>query len=275
MLTRPNNSIRKHIVGDLSPYTCVLDYCPKPEILYTTKDAWKKHLLEDHRSAQYWVCFACGEAEQFLDEDAFVFHTRKNHHETVSQDQIQILTTVCRRSIPLEINSCPLCNFAAAQNGVVCRDAVIDHIAEHVHSFSLRALPWAPDDEDENEQLINHSVRRVREWTARLDGSEEDFQDNEKYPVFDKPGKPRDLDNYFDSNQYFGDSSGRDTLSQISGYSSKERYLESLREEGSLIFSDISEVGEVLESGTFSSLNPMFNSVLNTIVLVWLLTASS
>jgi hypothetical protein len=102
-----------------------------------------------------------------------------------------------------------------------------------------------------------------------LEGSEEDFQDHERYPVFDKTGKPRNVGNYFDSNQYFGDSSGRDTLSQISGYSSKERDLESLRGKGSLIFSDTPEVEEVPESGTFSSLNSMFSSVPDTIVLVW------
>lgn len=189
-------------------------------------------------------------------------HTKERHHETVSEDQIQILTTVCRRSIPLEISACPLCNFSAAEGGEVGRDVVIDHIAEHVHSFSLRALPWAPNDEDTNEQLINYSVRRVREWTAGLEGPQEDA---ETYPVLDKPRQPRDHANYFETNEYFGDSSGRDTLSQISGDSSKERDLEGLRGEGPLIYPGTPEVGE---SSKLTSTNWILYLVSDTLLFV-------
>ncbi|KAH0538097.1 hypothetical protein FGG08_005309 [Glutinoglossum americanum] len=226
---------RKHIAGDLCPYTCILDDCPKPEVLYTTKEAWRKHLAEEHQTVQYWVCFACGDSEQFLQEDAFVCHVREKHYGTVSGEQIPTLTSVCKRSTPVQINTCPLCNLPAAQDGEVGRDALIDHIAEHVHSFSLRALPWAPTVEEENEERINHSVQRVQEWFLRWPILEEAVENR---PVRVKEERLRDSDNYFEYNQYFADSSGSDSLGQIRSTSSKERDLESLRAEGLLTYSD-------------------------------------
>lgn len=48
-----------------------------------------------------------------------------------------VLTSVCKRSAPVQMTSCPFCN-----EGKLDKEMLLDHVAEEVHAFSLRALPW-------------------------------------------------------------------------------------------------------------------------------------
>ena len=93
---------RKHIADDVCPYTCVLQDCTKEDVLYSTKEAWKTHLIEDHRSTKYWVCFPCGGDVQLLTEAAFIAHTKQKHQETILEDQILLLAPISKRSVPAD-----------------------------------------------------------------------------------------------------------------------------------------------------------------------------
>ncbi|KAI3048308.1 hypothetical protein CBS147352_6322 [Aspergillus niger] len=133
---------KKHLSRDILPYTCILEDCPRPKRLYHTKDLWLSHMFMDHGGIPHWVCLACnGSSERrvFFEESALTEHLEQKHSRGIKPQQIPMLASAWRRKQPPAIRSCPLCGFTDPDS-----DAVLSHVAEHLHSFSLRSLPWAP-----------------------------------------------------------------------------------------------------------------------------------
>jgi tRNA A-37 threonylcarbamoyl transferase component Bud32 len=180
------------------------------------------HLSKEHTMSQYWVCFACSSPTRLDDKDDFVNHTRTTHQDTISEDQIPILTSVCSQTAPLNVRSCPLCRWAETQNGDIDPASLLDHIAKHVHEFSLRALPWPPNKKVTNEESVEKSVVRVEEWFARWPTSD---QGHEHRPTINKEKNEEEEDNYFAQNDYFSDDSGHKSMIRDESLSSDERYL--------------------------------------------------
>ena len=63
-----SDSFRKHLTEDLCPYTCLFPDCPREFTLYTTSEAWKAHMNEEHRSPPHWKCFACRQSPKIFDK---------------------------------------------------------------------------------------------------------------------------------------------------------------------------------------------------------------
>ncbi|KAK1255027.1 hypothetical protein MKX08_009022 [Trichoderma sp. CBMAI-0020] len=90
------------------------------------------------------VCFGRGHngtSVMFTSIEEFIEHTKLHHGDSITEDQHATLISAAARPVPLDITRCPLCD----QTGPVDSDELLDHIAEHVHTFSLRSLPW-PDE---------------------------------------------------------------------------------------------------------------------------------
>jgi len=234
---------RKHITNDVYPYTCVMKDCTKEDVLYTTKEAWKTHLTEDHRSTNYWVCLPCGGDTQLPTEADFISHTKQEHQETILEDQIPLLVPISRRSVPADITACPLCDaWSSKDSGEVDREALIDHIAEEIHAFSLRALPWPPeDDEVWNAERAGVAVLTVQDWLMRWNLTHPDAK--EHLPYNNQP-KMLDSFHYFRSHPYFAESGVDDTASRRDSNDSATSNLRSLKNEGSLTFTE-SENGRI------------------------------
>jgi WD40 repeat protein len=234
---------RKHITNDVYPYTCVMEDCTKEDVLYTTKEAWKTHLTEDHRSTNYWVCLPCGGDTQLPTEADFISHTKQEHQETILEDQIPLLVPISRRSVPADITACPLCDaWSSKDSGEVDREALIDHIAEEIHAFSLRALPWpSEDDEVWNAERAGVAVLTVQDWLTRWNLTHPDAK--EHLPYNNQP-KMLDRFHYFRSHPYFAESGADDTASRRDSNDSATSNLRSLKNEGSLTFTD-SENGRI------------------------------
>ncbi|KAF5662959.1 transcription factor C2H2 [Fusarium heterosporum] len=62
----------------------------------------------------------------------------KVHSSTIMEDQYASLVTAASRPAPAGISQCPLCD----ETGTADCEPLLNHIAEHVHSFSLCSLPW-------------------------------------------------------------------------------------------------------------------------------------
>ncbi|KAK3629305.1 hypothetical protein LTR56_013036 [Elasticomyces elasticus] len=133
---------KKHIAEDVSPYTCILARCHKPEVLFQSRDQWNEHLLQDHGSVDYWLCFACRLPLRFDDETAFENHIREAHRNAILPESIGAMLSSGKQTAPIDISTCPFCAFPRAEDGNVDKMALLDHIAEEVHAFSLRSLPW-------------------------------------------------------------------------------------------------------------------------------------
>ena len=94
-------------------------------------------------SITQWVCSECSfdldspEATGFATKSECRKHMLDNHSASFTPDDLPVLLNLSERTM-MEPVSCPLC--LNNQNRVhVDRD---DHIAMHLHSFALRALPW-------------------------------------------------------------------------------------------------------------------------------------
>ncbi|KAL3482044.1 hypothetical protein BJX99DRAFT_253167 [Aspergillus californicus] len=138
------NKWKKHLMADILPYTCVLSDCPRPEAFYMTREAWSSHMEKEHDSTSQWVCHSCKQKDIdtiFRDPSAFRMHLEDQHGRGIKPHRIPMLLTAWRRKVPLELTQCPLCGFASDDH-----DLVLDHSAAHVHSFSLRSIPWGVSD---------------------------------------------------------------------------------------------------------------------------------
>jgi hypothetical protein len=104
-----------------------------------------------------WVCHACSQKNiyaTFGKSADFTAHLQQQRSKGIKPEQIPMLLSSWRRKVPFKISACPLCSFQSDD-----QIALLDHTAEHIHSFSLRSLPWAPrerlqenDDDEEKEE---------------------------------------------------------------------------------------------------------------------------
>ncbi|KAK3299685.1 uncharacterized protein B0H64DRAFT_389280 [Chaetomium fimeti] len=143
---------RKHLGEDIHPYTCILNECPKPLQLYLTRKEWAQHMREDHEVSKYWLCSACLEPTRFDLESHFDTHLRTQHGDVVEENQIPIFVSMSTYTSPPSLLTCPLCP-PRPDDEEVEPDAILEHAAEHVHSFSLQSLPWPIPEEGEREYL--------------------------------------------------------------------------------------------------------------------------
>ncbi|KAJ5718314.1 hypothetical protein N7488_003960 [Penicillium malachiteum] len=221
-------SSRKHVSDDLSPYSCVIPGCDKPSVLFGGKDTWRDHILRDHSSLTYWVCFACNDGRRFNSEPDFVEHTKLSHATSVPYDQIPVLVDLCKVTAPVEIHRCPLCNWPSEEEGEVEKSVLLDHIAKELHAFSLRSLPWADNNGQEMDQRIAWSSGKVYDWMIR-----NNIQSN---PTKDPPRRDQRLyvSKYFEENDYFADSPGESGTNQAESEFSRAQELRKLKQvEGS------------------------------------------
>lgn len=140
-------------MGDILPYTCIFENCSRAGNFYNTKANWLNHMEKEHGGTEQWVCLACSQKSlhvTFREPTGFTAHLEQEHSK-IKPQQILMLLSAWRRKIPLKISACPLCRFVDDD-----QNSVLDHVAEHIHSFSLRSLPWAPrensEDNDEEEE---------------------------------------------------------------------------------------------------------------------------
>jgi hypothetical protein len=140
---------------DLQPYTCVLEDCPSPDELYGSRKDWETHMQKIH-SADKWICYVCTQAPQVFDTAAeYETHLLKSatHADTFTEDQLPFLIEDGRTPTMPDFQTCPLCNWSerhAEFDELPSQQSPIhnlkttniqDHVAEHLHSFALQALP--------------------------------------------------------------------------------------------------------------------------------------
>ncbi|KAJ4122725.1 hypothetical protein NW768_010166 [Fusarium equiseti] len=127
---------RQHIIEDMCPYTCIIEDCPKPKLLFNTRREWEAHVQTDHGSQ--WTCPLCEDVEtSFLSEKDIVQHFEDEHHDAIEQFEVSNLLD-WSKSPRMGISTCPLCSSFGREDS----PEIIDHVLKHVYEFSLRALPW-------------------------------------------------------------------------------------------------------------------------------------
>lgn len=150
--------IRAHVSQDILPYTCFVEGCGTPDEMYLTSETLLAHLLENHSSLR-WICDFCvlsdddingfpAERREFCSAEEWEIHIGEAHGDrikTLGRPELAELAELNERPMigPL---SCPLCDFATPNMST----KIDDHILQHLHEFSLWALPDRLDDEVAN-----------------------------------------------------------------------------------------------------------------------------
>ncbi|KAH7131289.1 hypothetical protein EDB81DRAFT_728454 [Dactylonectria macrodidyma] len=167
---------RGHVAQDLSPYSCVYEACSDSQKLYGTKDEWIKHISTQH-SIQRWVCDQCtiqsdlSEDLAFDHEQDWKQHMSSCHRDEFIDSQLAVLVSLSRRQLTRPVQ-CPLCK--RPENSV--RPDQDDHIAEHLHSWALMALPW--DFHTKDQHSSDSPVLGSSDDLARLSNMSELSEDN-------------------------------------------------------------------------------------------------
>jgi hypothetical protein len=91
---------------------------------------------------------------------------------------------------------------------------VLDHIAEHVHAFSLRALPWAPDVVHETEAGIQKAAAKVEPWLTMHNLTSQTLTAIEFSTQ--TPASSSPVTHYFNTHDYFAEDSENSSCSTAS-----------------------------------------------------------
>ncbi|KAK5655319.1 hypothetical protein OQA88_5886 [Cercophora sp. LCS_1] len=168
-----------HVAHDLAPYTCIFEDCESPFALYVTREQWTEHARKSH-SISRWLCSRCSfdspdeVSASFTTEADCKTHMIDNHGDLFSPEDIPFLLQLSKRSVITPV-SCPLC--LCDWNKVDVEED--DHIAAHLHAFSLLALPW---DHDLDDAAVSASPRDPPDppTSPRLPDDPEDPDDNQE-----------------------------------------------------------------------------------------------
>jgi hypothetical protein len=68
-------------------------------------------------------------------------HDLATHEGAINAASLRMFLKLCMRRTTQEITACPLCRWADGQDVPVSRERLMEHVAEHVRDFALRALP--------------------------------------------------------------------------------------------------------------------------------------
>ena len=135
---------------------------------------------------------------------------------------------LCSKTTPEEISTCLYAIGWTPAEEPVPNNLLLDHIAEHIHCFALRPLPWAPDENEENGATSTGVFTKVTGWLTNCDPDEESCDYESILPsshgtvtaqVVPPVQVVRALNAYFYTHEYFAESlkasSHAPTLSRI------------------------------------------------------------
>jgi hypothetical protein len=193
----------------MCPYTCVIEDCPTPHVFFSTRKDWENHVRYDHPPR--WQCPLCdGEDIVFRTLGDVMDHFHKEHIEAVSDDFLPTLLSWSAIQCT-EIRSCPLCESSGPQDS----PDLVDHVLEHIHDFSLRALPWPKHIAPNLEKPVGTYSLEIRDADGLIQWLDEMAPGNSaqlQLSAFDMTqhsepdsGNPSGGFDYFAENDYFAD----------------------------------------------------------------------
>ncbi|CAH0028837.1 unnamed protein product [Clonostachys rhizophaga] len=83
------NAWKKHLSGDVRPYTCISDNCPSPFALHSTRAEWEDHMKKEH--PKKWKCQLCDSTDSslFSKVDELVEHVRRKHTDSFLEEDLE------------------------------------------------------------------------------------------------------------------------------------------------------------------------------------------
>lgn len=136
---------RGHVRDDLLPYTCFYDPCLGNKNFFAKRADWILHLKHEH-SVNRWICEDCPVLPSdptlptFTTVQDWASHREIVHEERLEGSELRLEARMSERMV-LDPVHCPLCPHAPYKMNL----EEDDHIANHLQTFALKALPWHSD----------------------------------------------------------------------------------------------------------------------------------
>ncbi|CAN9210074.1 unnamed protein product [Alternaria alternata] len=150
---------RRHVLEDLEPYTCLFEGCPDDVKLFEGKASWIAHL---QRHQIRWRCTSkAHSATLFTSEEEYFGHMRNQHAKSFTDSQLPLLANRSKVPATMIFPQCPLCSYiptevdirgstgaSQTQKDRSISDRIIKHLAAHLESLAVKALPWQDEVEE-------------------------------------------------------------------------------------------------------------------------------
>jgi len=130
-----------------------------------------EHTRECHRDTtqrqtrQGLQCAPCQVPAFFIDEDDLRKHLDQFHPGIDAEDRLPELVDMCGIGASVAARkSCPFCrrpgDTTAERHIQPDQSILLDHIAQHTHLFSLLALPWATEPNEDGSKAVGHPIEQ-------------------------------------------------------------------------------------------------------------------
>ncbi|KAF4957458.1 hypothetical protein FGADI_3094 [Fusarium gaditjirri] len=185
------NKWRAHVAQDLCAYVCIFEDCKSPDDMYTSTYEWMSHMARDH-SATEWVCTECSKQDpptvenasiHFFDDSLDLEAHILSLHPEIHESEVNLMVDAGKRPVGIQRVACPLCRPGLVSNPSEEEDGTAfhpeslveeiglvhleedEHIATHIHEFSLQAFPWPSETkvQDKSGMSISHSTASTRQ----------------------------------------------------------------------------------------------------------------
>lgn len=133
---------REHVLHDLRPYVCTFPHCDLA--LFSNKDSWFKHELDDHRLE--WCCQFCSHAPWETPEN-YEAHLRNDHANSLKGINLSVILQSSKQSVStISTSSCPFCDPQVKNESLPLDTFSFKiHAAKHMEQLALFAIPRTSD----------------------------------------------------------------------------------------------------------------------------------
>lgn len=114
---------------------------------------WADHEFRKHRSEKSWRCYLC--SALLLSPGLWDDHVKEIHGTNLDREEFQKAISIAEinEDLPVESQACPMC----LKVGIRTRKEFVTHVAKHMESISLAALP-RDTDSDSGSDLERGSI---------------------------------------------------------------------------------------------------------------------
>ncbi|KAI8719934.1 C2H2-type domain-containing protein [Fusarium sp. LHS14.1] len=130
---------KRHVFGDLRPYTCLFSHCTESNIDFDRRHQWQLHVSKYHWRS--WSCpFKC--RGMFPSSQELEDHIRHQHLANASNERLRAVIARGEVPVPFDISKeCPLCGHVVS--GL---KSYVKHVGRHLEQLALFALPDIKDE---------------------------------------------------------------------------------------------------------------------------------
>ncbi|RBQ77988.1 hypothetical protein FVER14953_09428 [Fusarium verticillioides] len=180
ILASSRGAWKRHVFGDLRPYTCLFSRCAESNTDFDRRHRWQLHVSQYHWRT--WSCpFKCGSTLPSAVE--LGDHVRNQHLLNASDGHLATVVARGEVSVSNDVTQeCPLCKRAIS--GL---KSYIKHVGRHLEQLALHALPkigceGLEDDiesGEQNDEASELGAVSVEESSETSSGADEQLETGE------------------------------------------------------------------------------------------------